>query len=97
MRVIITVHIATLFKTETSIQAIVHPMCQLDIRTSGSNPYNRGRKIWSKSYDFKMFKGNDKIDFYLMYLGIYKFPAYKAKCPSRLPLIHNNWQKRPYA
>lgn len=40
-------------------------MCQIDIRTSGSDPYHRGGGggIWLKSYGFKIFKGNNKIDF----------------------------------
>lgn len=42
----------------------VHQMCQIEIRTSGSDPYHREGGIWLKSYGFKIFKGNNKIDFY---------------------------------
>jgi len=39
-------------------------MCQIEIRTSGSDPYHRGEKIWLKSRGFKIVNGNNKIDFY---------------------------------
>lgn len=53
-------------------------MFQIEMQTSGSNPYHRGEKIWLQSYGFKIFKGNNKTDFYWIYLCIYGFPAYKA-------------------
>ena len=49
---------------ETSVQARVYQMWQIEIRTSGSNPYHRGEKNLVKNYKgLKFLKVKTKLIF----------------------------------